>query len=588
MSFTGNLEHLPIVDVIQLLHATRKTGTLNVRCRKGESQLVFKDGYIVSANHVDLGVRIGNILVETGVITPEILDQALQNQILAGAERKPLIATLAEAGHVNAEGAFNCLEMLIEMTIVEILTWTKGTFSLDVQTVAVADEYRYFPEHLQREMNLDTQSVLMEALRIFDEKVRDGELGPVDGYEEEPADDPPVTMTTAAIISADDLGLADLDRLERKIPQVFASIEEVDNAREHRQAIQKAAPDLAPAEQERLVNFLAEAARPRTEISARGGATQAVILYSNDDLLSHCLTAVCQRDRTIVFTTGEEGDLETTVDRFLAKRISLILVLDVPTSSEATHDDAARSRLRRRLLDKAPELAIVQLAVPGEARFTLDALQDGSRAVFPKPLREDRSDSFVEETIHLLEAFHDYLKSYARQRGATPIGRLARCVTALRERPEAPAVALEILQFVAELCGRAVTLIVGQDELVAERGIGIIADGGNGPSPALRFRIPLAGPSTFRKAIDDGRTFFGKADETVHRLLFGEIGAPASSTVLLLPLRSRGKTIALIYGDFGQNGEESIDIDLLEILASQAGLVLENAVYRKRLAQRSP
>ena len=46
MSFTGDLEHLSIVDVIQLLHATRKSGTLVVQGRKGESQLVFKDGYI--------------------------------------------------------------------------------------------------------------------------------------------------------------------------------------------------------------------------------------------------------------------------------------------------------------------------------------------------------------------------------------------------------------------------------------------------------------------------------------------------------------------------------------------------------------
>ena len=41
MSFTGDLEHLPIVDVIQLLHATRKSGILRIGCRKGESQLVF-------------------------------------------------------------------------------------------------------------------------------------------------------------------------------------------------------------------------------------------------------------------------------------------------------------------------------------------------------------------------------------------------------------------------------------------------------------------------------------------------------------------------------------------------------------------
>ena len=41
MSFDGDLEHLPIVDVIQLLHSTGKSGTLTLKSPKGESQLVF-------------------------------------------------------------------------------------------------------------------------------------------------------------------------------------------------------------------------------------------------------------------------------------------------------------------------------------------------------------------------------------------------------------------------------------------------------------------------------------------------------------------------------------------------------------------
>jgi len=81
MSFTGDLEHLPIVDVIQLLHATRKSGILRISCRKGESQLVFKDGFIVSANHLNNSVRIGKILINLGLITPELLDQTLKEQV---------------------------------------------------------------------------------------------------------------------------------------------------------------------------------------------------------------------------------------------------------------------------------------------------------------------------------------------------------------------------------------------------------------------------------------------------------------------------------------------------------------------------
>src|SRR6185369_433647 len=152
MSFDGDLEHLPIVDVIQLLHATGKSGTLSLKSLKGESQLVFHSGYIVSANHVNNSVRIGQVLLDMGVISYEELESALHEQQRAGAARKPIVQTMIEAGKLRTEDAYQGLEVLIEMTIVEVLTWTRGTFSLDVDKLFVSDEYRYFPEQLKKEI----------------------------------------------------------------------------------------------------------------------------------------------------------------------------------------------------------------------------------------------------------------------------------------------------------------------------------------------------------------------------------------------------------------------------------------------------
>ncbi len=185
MSLTGELEYLPIVDVIQLLHSTRKSGILRVASRKGESQLVFKDGCIVSANHLNSSVRIGKILVDLNIISQETLAQALQAQLRAGKDRKPLIVTLIERGGVKEEDAYRGLEQLIELTLVEILTWKKGTFTLDVLPSSVSDEYRYYPERISREIDVDTQVVLLDSLRIYDEKRREGELAEKDFPEAE-------------------------------------------------------------------------------------------------------------------------------------------------------------------------------------------------------------------------------------------------------------------------------------------------------------------------------------------------------------------------------------------------------------------
>jgi len=126
MAFSGDLEHLSIVDVIQLLHTSRKSGSLVLTGRKGEISLAFHDGYIVGAKHCDDATRIGSILTEAGIVTQEAVDKALELQKNAGDRRKPLVATMVESGLVNKDDAYRGLQTLIEMTIVEILTWKKG------------------------------------------------------------------------------------------------------------------------------------------------------------------------------------------------------------------------------------------------------------------------------------------------------------------------------------------------------------------------------------------------------------------------------------------------------------------------------
>jgi hypothetical protein len=43
--------------------------------------------------------------------------------------------------------------------------------------------------------------------------------------------------------------------------------------------------------------------------------------------------------------------------------------------------------------------------------------------------------------------------------------------------------------------------------------------------------------------------------------------------------------VTLTYGDFGGREASPVQTDLLEILANEAGLVLENTLYRKQLAK---
>ncbi|MCW8892977.1 MAG: hypothetical protein OQL18_06630, partial [Deltaproteobacteria bacterium] len=74
-------------------------------------------------------------------------------------------------------------------------------------------------------------------------------------------------------------------------------------------------------------------------------------------------------------------------------------------------------------------------------------------------------------------------------------------------------------------------------------------------------------------------------DGTLTDLLYPEIGAPVDTTYLLLPLKSNDRTITITYADFGQKQAAQVSLDFLEFFVGQAGIAMENALFRKQLNQ---
>ena len=122
MALTGDLAQLHIADIIQLIHTTRKSGTLTVTGDKGESRIIFSNGYLVGASHLSNRIRIGTVLVKMQVITPEDLKRALDIQKKAGKSREPLLRTLLQMGKVTGDAAFKGLKKLIEGELGGIFT----------------------------------------------------------------------------------------------------------------------------------------------------------------------------------------------------------------------------------------------------------------------------------------------------------------------------------------------------------------------------------------------------------------------------------------------------------------------------------
>lgn len=581
MSFNGSLEHFPLVDVIQLLHMTSKTGILYLKSPKGESQLVFHQGYLVSANHLNNSVRIGQVLVDMKAITDEQLNQALIEQKTAGSGRKPLIATLIEKGIIDKDSAYKGLENLIELTIVEVLTWSTGTFTLDVSSEYVSDEYRYFPEKLQQEILLNAQGVLMDALRIYDEKMRDGTLSRVFFSDERPEKPAPEPVTDSQDITADLLGLDALDDITRKIPDVFIGLKDHDPVEEHRQLVIRAMPEETIDQQEMLVSFLTDISR--TPAAAVGPPVTSIILLSQNELLTHSILTVCRHENLFVFSTDEETGLDIIIEQSLGRDLHPVLVIDIP------HDSDGRSSIAlvRQKAAAYPQISILIAACCHTWHaISMEALGAGARSIIPRPCRRCHEDAYVSQMIAFLSVLGSFLKSILPVSPPQIGQQFIASLNQLKTLSEPPEIALVMLNFAAAQFERAMTFVVAKSELIAEKSIGVTAAKSSGPTAPLMFKIPLDKYSLLQEVVEKGRLYYGQRNDMIMTtVLYKEIGEPRSPKVMIVPLVSRGRVIAVTYADFGAKPVSPPQAGLIEALAQYAGAMLDNALYRNKIGK---
>ncbi|HEY5906497.1 MAG TPA: DUF4388 domain-containing protein, partial [Vicinamibacteria bacterium] len=83
MSLTGNLEDLPLLDILQIVSFSKTTGHLTIRAAAGDGAIVFRDGLVVCAftwDTLPLGPRARQLPSET-------CDRLLRTRIELGLEQ---------------------------------------------------------------------------------------------------------------------------------------------------------------------------------------------------------------------------------------------------------------------------------------------------------------------------------------------------------------------------------------------------------------------------------------------------------------------------------------------------------------------
>ena len=214
MSISGNLLDVSVADVMQFIHLGGRTGTLVIEAKGEKAEVGFHRGRIISAL-APTSKRLGDLLLEARVIDRDNLEAALVRQ-QAEMPRMSLGKILVTMGLVTKDRLREVVTEQIELTVYDLVAWSEGQFQFAMDELRPIDDIAVYPGDILPDINLNTQIVVLEALRIFDEKNRDRLEDKDSGSKEESANEgpgigePQVAVTETQAELEGDLALASL------------------------------------------------------------------------------------------------------------------------------------------------------------------------------------------------------------------------------------------------------------------------------------------------------------------------------------------------------------------------------------------
>jgi hypothetical protein len=162
MELQGNVEKFQLSDIFQLLSACRKSGTLGIQRGEEVIMVYFQDGNIIFAHNPYNRLRLGELLLKKGRITPEQLSQITQLQKeLKG--KKRIGEMLIKEGLITRKQLEGLVRLQVEEVIYALLKWDKGNFKFY--------ESRY-PTQEEITIKISTENLILESVRRFDELER--------------------------------------------------------------------------------------------------------------------------------------------------------------------------------------------------------------------------------------------------------------------------------------------------------------------------------------------------------------------------------------------------------------------------------
>jgi hypothetical protein len=168
VSLAGRLEEIELAELLHFLALNNRTGKVTISRREAHGLVVVRLGRIVYAASSSIRETFGNILVCRGLVTPELLAQALERQHLV-ADGRRLGALLVESGAISEAQLQDALKHQTGLVVHELCRWRSGYFRFEVTPVASSGDIGVDTEELVVAGGVATDQVLLEAMTRMDE-----------------------------------------------------------------------------------------------------------------------------------------------------------------------------------------------------------------------------------------------------------------------------------------------------------------------------------------------------------------------------------------------------------------------------------
>jgi hypothetical protein len=159
MGFYGDLEDLPLQDILHVIANHGKSGYLTLQTQSHDIQIEFDRGTVSSVTTSDGSLKIGHLLVSQGYVTEEQIERALGLQAMS-TDSTRIGEVLIDVGFVTNGEIQEAVNAQLEATIFRILVQPGGKFAFEPSATVSADPTT---------SGIKLESMVLNALRMADE-----------------------------------------------------------------------------------------------------------------------------------------------------------------------------------------------------------------------------------------------------------------------------------------------------------------------------------------------------------------------------------------------------------------------------------